>query len=201
MENRVEELSELQEALENATERKASELAEKMALVDQAHHEAEEAKKRTIRRSRAEVEAAKQEANLLRQKVREELAGQSAKTEAHRAELEQDRRAFELEKRRVVKRTVRDVAKATVRVLTGVFTGTIRLDPERSSFAIEDRDLAKVVDDYEIKPYLEKPVMVMHSIWQKVSSLLQRDQVVHLEQDLKEELAPKLPPFDQGAEP
>jgi hypothetical protein len=201
MEKRVEELSKLQEALEDATERKAQELAEKMALVDQAHHDAEEAKKRTISRSRAEVEAAKQEANLLRQKVREELAGQTAKTEAHWAELEQARRAFELEKRRVVKRTVRDVAKATVRVLMGVFSGTIRLSPEQSSFVIEDRDLAKVLEDYGIKSYLEKPVMVIHSVWQRASSLLPRVQVVHLEQDLKEELAAKLPPFDQGAEP
>lgn len=201
MEDRVEELSELQEALEDATERKARELAEKMALVDQAHHDAEEAKKRSMHRSRAEVEAAMQEANLLRQKVREELADQVAKTEASRVELEQARRAFELEKRRVVKRTVLDVAKATVRVLTGVFTGTIRLDPERSSFAIEDRDLAKAVDDYDIKPYLEKPVMVIHSIWQKVSSFLPRGQVAHLEQNLKAELTEASSPKDQGVEP
>ncbi|MEO0485524.1 MAG: hypothetical protein AAF092_06400 [Pseudomonadota bacterium] len=201
MENRVEELSELQEALENATERKAIELAEKMALVDQAHQEAEEAKKRIIRQSRAEVDTAKQEANLLRQKVREELAVKVAKAEAHRAELEQAGRAFELEKRRVVKRVVVDVAKATVRVLTGVFNGTVQLDPKKSSFVIADKSLARSVEDYGIRSYLEKPVTAVLSFWQKISSFVPLDQVASLEHDLSEEIGPVSPSPDQGAEP
>ena len=133
--------------------------------------------------------------------MREELAARTGQVETSEAELEHRRLAFELEKKRVVKRVVLDVAKATVRVLIGALTGTVQLEPKKSSFLISDRDLAKSVDDYGIGAYLEKPVMVVLSAWQKISAILPRDQVANLEQNLKEELGQGSPPSDRGAQP
>jgi hypothetical protein len=198
---RVERIIDAEEDLEKSVSEKAKELAEKLALVDQAKQEAEDAKTRAAKRARQVVEAAKEDARQLQQKVRKELSDRTGQVQASEAKLEQERRAFELEKRRVIKRVVLDVAKAAVRVIAGVFTGTVRLDPDSSSFVISDRSLAKDVDDYGIKSYLEKPVTFVHSAWQKLSSLLPRDQIGRLEQDLKEELAPVWPPYDKGAEP
>ncbi len=201
IEKRVERIVDAEDDLEKSVSEKAKELAEKLALVDQAKQEAEDAKARATKQARRVVEAAKEDARQLQQKVRADLAARTSQIEAAEAELEQERRAFDFEKRRVVKRVVADVAKATVRALMGVFNGTVQIDPKQSSFLITDKSLARSVDDYGIRSYLEKPVTAVLSFWQRISSLLPRDQVASLEQDLKEELGPGSPTSDRGAEP
>jgi len=201
IEERVERIVDAEDDLEKSVSEKVKELAEKLALVDQAKQEAEDAKTRAAKRARQVVEAAKEDARQLQQKVREDLAARTSQIEAAKAELEQKRRAFDFEKRRVVKRVVLDVAKATVRVLTGVFNGTVQIDPKQSSFVITDKSLARSVDDYGIRSYLEKPVTAVLSFWHRISSFVPRDQIVELEQNLKEELGPGSPSSDRGAEP
>ena len=201
MQERVERIVDVEDGLDISFSQKALELADKLVLADHAQKEAEEAKRRSLRRARAVVEDAHREAQQLQLKVREELAARTGQVETSEAELEHRRLAFELEKKRVVKRVVLDVAKATVRVLIGALTGTVQLEPKKSSFLISDRDLAKSVDDYGIGAYLEKPVMVVLSAWQKISAILPRDQVANLEQNLKEELGQGSPPSDRGAQP
>ena len=201
IEKRVERIVDAEDDLEKAASEKAKELAEKLALVDQAKQDAEEAKARATKRARQVVEAAKEDARRLQQKVREDLAARTSQIEAAESELEQKRRAFDFEKRRVVKRVVVDVAKATVRVLTGVFNGTVQIDPKKSSFVIADKSLARSVEDYGIQSHLEKPVTAVLAFWQKISSFVPRDQVASLEQDLKEEIGPGSPSSDRGAEP
>lgn len=201
IEKRVERIVDAEDDLEKSVSEKAKELAEKLALVDQAKEEAEDAKARAAKRARQVVEAAKEDARQLQQKVREDLAARTSQIEAAKAELEQKRRAFDFEKRRVVKRVVLDVAIATVRVLTGVFNGTVQIDPKQSSFVITDKSLARSVDAYGIRSYLEKPVTAALSFWQRISSFVPRDQIVELEQNLKEELGPGSPSSDRGAEP
>ena len=201
IEKRVERIVGAEDDLEKSVSEKAKELAEKLALVDQAKHEAEDAKTRAAKRARQVVEAAREDARQLQQKVHEDLAARSSKIEAAEAKLEQERRAFDFEKRRVVKRVVLDVAKATVRVLTGVFNGTVQIDPKQSSFVIADKSLARSVEDYGIRSYLEKPVTAVLSFWQRISSFVPRDHVANLEQDLKKELGSGSPSSDRGAEP
>jgi len=198
---RVERIVDAEDDLEQSAAHKAEELAEKLALVDQAQREAEEAKRRAAKRARQVVDAAKQDARQLQQKVREELADQSAQMEAAKAELKQKERAFELEKRRVVKRVVLDVAGTTVRVLLGVFSGAVRFDPERSSIEISDRALAKSVDDYRIMSYLEKPVSAIIAAWHKLSAFLPRADATQLRSDLSEELKPAPERSERGYEP
>lgn len=198
---RVERIIDAEDALEQSAAQKAEELAEKLALVDQAQREAEEAKRRTTKHARQVVDAAKQDARQLQQKVREELAAQSAQMEAAKADMKQQELAFELEKRRVVKRVVLDVAGTTVRVLVGVFSGAVRFNPERSSIEISDRALAKSVDDYGIMSYLEKPVSAIISAWHKLSAFLPRADPTQLRSDLSDELKSASVPLDQGYEP
>ncbi|MBY5933743.1 hypothetical protein KUV51_12095 [Tateyamaria omphalii] len=201
IEKRVERIVNAEDDLEESVSEKAKELAEKLALVDQAKQEAEDAKIRATKRARKVVEAAKEDVRQLQQKVREDLAARTSQIEAAEAELEQKRRAFDFEKRRVVKRVVLDVARVTVRVLTGVFIGTVQTDPKQSSFTIADKSLARSVEDYGIRSYLEKPVTAVLSFWQKISSFAPRDQVASLAQDLKGEIGLGSPSSDRGAEP
>jgi hypothetical protein len=184
MQDRVERIVDAEDALDASYSQKVQELADKLAIADQAQREAEEARKGSQLRAREVIEDAHREGRQLLQKVREELAARTGQVEASEADLEQKRRAFDLEKKRIVKRVVFDVAKVTVRVLVGALIGNVYLDPSKSSLVIVDRDLSKSVDDYGIGAYLEKPVAV-----------------ANLEQNLKEELRPALPPFNGGIEP
>ena len=201
MAERVERIVDAEDNLEKSVTQKAEELADKLALVDQAQREAEEAKRRATKHARQVVDAARDEARQLQRKVREELSAQAGQIEASKAELEQQKRAFELEKRRVVKRVVLDVAGTTVRVLLGVFSGSVRFDPGRSSIEISDRALAKSVDDYGIMPYLEKPVSAVLSAWNKLSAFLPKADAIQLRSDLKGELKPASERSDRGYEP
>lgn len=201
MAERVERIVDAEDGLEKSAAHKAEDLAEKLALVDQAYREADAAKRRATRRAQEMVDAAKVEALQLRQKVREELATQAGQMEASKDALDQEKRAFELEKRRVVKRVTLDVAGTTARVILGVFRGTVQFDQTCSSIVISDRHLAKSVDDYRIMPYLEKPVAVVLSVWLRLSAFLPKADVKQLQSDLKEELKPASQQSDWGHQP
>jgi len=172
-----------------------------LILVEQAQRDAEQIKKRAMRHARELLDAAKDEAHQLSQRVREDLAMQTELIEVSKAELEQEKRAFDLERRRIVKRVVKDLAGATVRVLLGVLSGTVQFERTRSTIVITDAELAKNVSDSQIMSYLEKPVAIVLSAWQKLSALLPKPDAARLQSDLQSTLKPISGPPDRRYEP
>ena len=76
-----------------------------------------------------------------------------------------------------------------------------RFERGRSSIDISDRALAKNVADYGILPYLEKPISLVLSAWNRLCAFLPRADAIQLRSDLKGELKSASELSDRGVEP
>ncbi len=198
---RVETLVDAEAQLDVEADKKAVEVADKLARVEALYEEALSAKSDAEADACLILDRAKAESAQIKQRALTKLDEESQKLDRESSDLQAARTAFEHEKRTIVRETVSRVASVTARVLLGVLMGKVRLDEKRSELQFDDLKLAQDVERFEIAPIIQKAVVLVSKVWTKLTSARSTSEAESERKHVSEALKPIARPQSGGIEP